>query len=46
MHHMIYSQEVFDEYVKLIKPRRVKVASGSYIYGIGLGNVTIQVFID
>ena len=44
--HMTYSREVFDEYVKLVKPRRVKVASGSYIYGIGLGNVTIRVFTD
>jgi hypothetical protein len=43
---MTYSQEVFDKYVKLVRPRRVKVASGSYIYGIGLGNVTIQVFTD
>jgi hypothetical protein len=43
---MTYSREVFDEYVKLVKPRKVKVASGSYIYGIGLGNVTIRVFID
>jgi hypothetical protein len=33
-------------YVKLVKPRRVKVASGSYIHGIGLGNVTIWVFTD
>jgi hypothetical protein len=43
---MIYLREVFDEYVKLVKPRRVKVANGSYIYGIGLGNVTIWAFID
>jgi hypothetical protein len=43
---MTYSREVFDEYVKLVRPRRVRVASGSYIYGIGLGNVTIQVFTD
>jgi hypothetical protein len=43
---MTYLQEVFDEYVKLVKLRRVRVASGSYIYRIGLGNVTIWAFID
>jgi hypothetical protein len=41
---MTYSREVFDEYVKLVRPRRVKVADGTYIYSIGLGNVTIRVF--
>ena len=41
---MTYSQEAFNSYIELNKPRKVKVANGAYIDGIGIGNVTIRVF--
>lgn len=44
--HMTYSREAFDEYIELEKPRKVRVANGAYIYGIGLGSITIRVFIS
>ena len=44
--HMTFARDAFSEFIQLKTPRTVRTANGEIIYGTGIGNVPIHVFLD